>query len=260
MDNTLNGFSSLFGTSRSFIQVNMDECPNRDPSTSCYRPSEDEIYVYPPHAWGEFGIFMVAHEYGHAFHADALWGNEASDSCNGLHHLDTESNLQCAYSEGFADFAGAATRPDLGSYSFRDRIAANDAFPGCAERSSSPPDYPCIGGTSYEGSVIEGAFAAFLYDIVDTAVEPHDSIAAPGSYVRDIVRTCQVKYSGGNYRRANGTDELTFCIENAINPSGYLAVRGATPTNYSESATESGGWTSVRARLNWVWNMYEKPD
>lgn len=243
--------ASLFGTTRPFIEVTIAD------STSFYSRSEDRINIGVNHVWHDWGVFITGHEYGHAFHHLALGGN--TGGCGGQRHfLDTESSLTCAFSEGFADFYGAVTRPDLGQYLYRAAFEDNYYFPGCASRESSSP-FTCTGGPSNEGSLIEGAFAAFLFDLVDAGVEPHDSIAAPGAYVRELVRTCQVVYSG-TWRRANGPDEIVYCAENAVNPSGYFARRGDYPSAYSESATEPGDWTAGRVHANWRWNLYEKPD
>lgn len=121
-----------------------------------------------------------------------------------------------------------------------------------------PPTYPytCTGGTSYEGSLIEGAYAAFLYDQTDSAAEPHDAIDGPGAYVADLVRSCQVWY--WYWRRANGPDEMVYCAENAINRNGYFTPRGLVPTAFSETAAEPGDWSPSRVHSSWTWNMYEK--
>lgn len=251
MRKTTEGTVSLFGMSRSFININIAGC-----GTSYYSPSADEITICTNSVWDDYGIFTVAHEYGHAFHQETLWGN-VGGGCPSPHFLDTESGLTCAFSEGFGDYFGVAVRPDLGGYSYRDYIENDDGFPGCVQRQSSSP-YTCIGGTSYEGSVIESAYAAFLYDLTDHVGESHDSISAPGSYVRDLIRSCQVPYFLG-WRRANGPDEIAYCAENGINPGAYFTRRGSYPSSYSEAATESGGWTSSRVHSSWVWNMYEKP-
>lgn len=244
--------ATLFGTSRPFIEIEIDSCGS---GTSYYSPSQDRIVICDDSVWELWGVFIAGHEYGHAFHEVALYGNEGG--CSGIHFLDTESSLTCAFSEGFADFYGVATRPDLGQYVYRSQCEDNYYFPGCAAKASTPP-YSCTGGTSEEGALIEGAFAAFLLDLVDTEVEAHDSVAAPGAYLRDLIRTCEVQYSSG-WRRANGPDEIAYCSENAINPSGYFTPRGVYPSAYAESATESGGWTQGRVRANWIWNLYEKP-
>jgi hypothetical protein len=237
----------------------IDTDPN---NPSRYSPSTDEIFIVSPEdVWEggfDWGSFVAAHEYGHAFHEKTLDGNVGSGSCPSPHFLDTESNLRCAFSEGFANYTGGATRPDLGSYYFQDYMEGDRAFPGCAERESTHP-YDCIGGTSYEGSLIEGAYAAFLYDLTDSAVESHDAISGPGSYVADLVRSCNVYYvNEGYWRRANGPDEMAYCAENAINPDGYFTPRGSVPLAYSESAVEPGDWSPSRVHSGWTWNMYEK--
>lgn len=249
---TRSGASAFFGASRSFINVHVySSFPD---STGYYRGDDRIVIGGTDQVWGDFGAWVTAHEYGHAYHNDALWGNETPGGC-GLHFIDTESDLGCAYSEGFADYFGVVTRSDVDFYSTS--MEENHFFPGCISRASTFP-HGCS-GQSLEGSVIEGAFAAVLFDLTDAGVEPHDSVAAPGSYVRDVIRTCEVKYASSNWRRANGTDEIVFCLENSIDPDGYLSVRGVTPEDYFESATESGGWTAARVRKIWKWNLYEKP-
>lgn len=242
--------TALFGVSRPYIGVNIGS------DGSYYTPSSDVITIDTHDIWGAYGIFTAAHEYGHAFHQKALGGNEGSGHCQ-VHFLDTESNLQCVFSEGFADFFGASVRPDLGTFQYRDYMENDAGFPGYQSRLNNPPVYT-PGPTSFEGSLIESAYAAFLYDLVDIRTESQDSIAAPGSYVRELIRTCQVDPGGWPWRRANGPDEITYCAENAINPAGYFTTRGSYPTSYSESAAEAGGWSGLRVHANWTWNMYEK--
>lgn len=243
------GSTSLFAVARSFITINIASCGD-----SYYTPSTDAITICTVDVWGPRGIYIAAHEYGHAFHEDALWGY-STPQCPSPHYFDTESTLSCAFVEGFADYFAAAVRPDLGTYEYRDKIEADFYFPGCVQRDAQSN---CTGGTSYEGSVIEAAYAAFLYNLTDASTEPHDSIAAPGSYMRDLIRTCQALYSGSSWRRANGTDELAYCTEDAINPGSYFTRRGAFPSSYSESATKRGDWTAARVHSMWTWNMYQK--
>ncbi len=99
---------------------------------------------------------MAAHEHGHAVPEKALGGNAATGQCRSPHHVDGAYNLQCAYSEGSAD----------------------------------------------DGSIIEGAVAGFLYDLLDapdwpdspynTADGDDDPVTFPGSYLADLVKTCNV--------------------------------------------------------------------
>lgn len=252
MNRVWNGAATHFGATRSALSIEVVTSGG-----SRYSPSTDRVYIETADIWGGADrlAFTAGHEYGHAFHQKGLGGNEGSGSCPDPHFLDAESNLQCAYSEGFANYVATAIRADLVTFSYRSLIEADSYFPGCIQRASTYP-YACY-GVSYDGSVIEGAFAAFLYDITDSSAEQHDLMAATGSYVRDLVLSCKVQYSW-ILRRANGTDELVYCAENAINPSGYLTRRGAYPVAYSEAAVEPAGWTSSAIHTNWVWNMYEK--
>jgi hypothetical protein len=115
-----------------------------------------------------------------------------------------------------------------------------------------------FGGSPDDGSLIEPAVSAFLYDLTDSVIETHDSIAAPGSYVAAIISSCQVKYWGNSWRRADGADEIAYCVETTINPDSYLTARGATPDDYSESATQPASHSAARAHATWTWNMFDK--
>lgn len=109
MQRTLDGTSAMFGQIQPYIEVELKNCSSGD--TSLYSPGDDEIRICAGHVWSAYGVFIVSHEYGHAFHQTTLWGNNGG-SCPTPHHLDTGSNLTCAFSEGFADYflSGHATR------------------------------------------------------------------------------------------------------------------------------------------------------
>lgn len=170
----------------------------------------------------------------------------ASGSCPSPHYLDGPHNLRCAFSEGFADYHGAATRPDLGSYIYRSRIESNAYYPGTRYHGSD--------GDPNDGSIIEGAVAAFLYDLTDPANESHDQVQYPGSYVADIIRTCKTPVY-----RANGVDHLVYCFEQIVDSaisSSYFRTRSSPPSSISESATEPAGWSRSAIRTLWLRNLY----
>ena len=252
MNKSYYGSVALLGVARPGITVVLD--PNAD--NSFYDPSNDRITIKSTsgadHIWGIQGKFIEAHEYGHAVQEKALGGNAASGNCPVPHFVDGAHNLQCAYSEGFADFHGAATRPDLADFAYRDEFEADQDFPGHHGL-----------GNPLDGSIIEGAVAAFLYDLADPSNETHDSAQFAGSYIAQIIQTCQVNVTFVGWVRANGIDHLTYCFEQTVDPSitgssTYFVTRSPDPTQESQSATTPPGWTQAKIRNEWVWNEYDK--
>lgn len=208
--------------------------------------------------WGQWGQFVMAHEMGHAVHEKALNGNVAGGNCPSPHFLDGAHNLACAYSEGFASFLAAAIRgSDMGYY--YSYMQYNYGYPGHTYSGET------ITGTSTDGGIIESAVAAFLLDMTDSDSESHDLMAYPGSYVAQIIRTCEVYRSywwGSAWSRANGVDDLVYCFENQVDPavtgsSVYFTTRSPDASQQRESATEpSGTWNRWDIRTAWRHDLY----
>jgi hypothetical protein len=65
-----------------------------------------------------------------------------------------------------------------------------------------------------DGSIVEGAVHAFLWDIVDPAfVESHDRIQKPAADVVASIKGCRVSIDRVNYRPYTGIDHLIWCME-----------------------------------------------
>lgn len=108
-------------------------------------------------------------------------------------------------------------------------------------------------------NIIEGAVAAFFFDITDGANESHDHVCYPGSYVANIIETCSVL--DGGWQRADGMDHLIYCFEQEVDPtvtgSGtYFPTRSVDPTDQEEWATEPSGWSQADVRTLWTCNLY----
>ena len=204
--------------------------------------------------WGEVGIFALAHEYGHAVHEMALGGLAGYGDCpESGHAINGSYNLGCAWKEGFADFHGVYTRRDAltGSYASDYAIEHNVFY------------------SSGDGSIVEGAVSAFLYDLVDGPNDPDafdnttdgddDAVQYPGSYVANLMRTCWVTATPSHGE--NGIDDLTYCLERQVDPavtgsSVYFPTRGADPWAESEGATEPPTWSQGAIRALWTHNLY----
>jgi hypothetical protein len=234
-------------------------------STSQY--NNDKISINLTDVWGEWGIFTAAHEYGHAYENKALGG--INGGVCGLHHIDEALNLQCAYWEGFADFFAVATRRSaLTSVTISDYSIERDAyFPG---RNYS------TGAVSRDGSLIEGAVAAFFYDMVDDASWPDgpnnelngddDPMAYGGKYLGDVIKSCgnlvpTLTFPTITYiwQAEWNIGMLTYCLENRVTPTlPQPTVNLGSPAGEQENATEPPGWSPANIRASWVWNLMNK--
>lgn len=257
MSETIEQSRSFFQEQRGKIHVHIEwdvdnsfYCGSNPPFISpwCSDGGDDTIVIKDrpgaddrpeTHIGGPYGDFVVAHEYGHAMHEKALGGNAADGECPDTHYLDGAHNLQCAYSEGFANYHGAVGVNNSNSYV---GYFENNLF-YLADHGGGDPN---------DGSIIEGAVAAFLWDLTDTADESHDNADYPGSYVADILKTCKTDGS-----RANGVDQLIACLQRQIpSYSGYFDTRSSPPSSFSESASEPSGWGRPEVKTLWRKNLY----
>lgn len=142
-----------FGRPRGAIGVKIQSCPSID--TSCYKLSEDRIYIKSSHVWNgtfsTYAAFVQAHEFGHAYHHTAL-GGIVNPNCPNPHYLHLPSGLECAYAEGMASFVAVVA---FGEFLDEDSFYEFDNY--------------YSGG---DGAQIEGAVTATLYDLVDDASSP----------------------------------------------------------------------------------------
>jgi hypothetical protein len=148
-----------------------------------YSENDDQIHIDWLATWGSYGIFSVAHEYGHAVHHIVLGGiKHTSGSCGATHSTLDYTNYGCAYYEGFADYHAAVVRGPAGEF-FTD-IASGYNHGG------------------QNGAINEIGVASFLYDLTDAAGdEAFDSVQYPTSYVADVWRTCDtISLLAGNAR------------------------------------------------------------
>ena len=233
---------SFFGRSRGQILVDLD--PNVD--VSYYQkqgwPSGLE-YIKLRHSavWGSGGLRTQSHEYGHAVHEKALGGNVASGSCPSPHYVSGYYNLQCAYSEGFANYHAAATMGTAAEWT--------TTFENYTSSSWFDP--------TGNGATSEGTVAAFLYDLTDPANETWDTVQYPGSYIADLIISCQILRN--TWGRANGIDFLIYCLENTVDPTirDTYFVRPPYPAiSQQHTATLPTGWSRDAIRRLWKKNLF----
>ena len=233
----------VFDDATTQISVNYDS----GAGTSSYI-IPDSIILHT--VWGNTGAEFAAHEFGHAFHDNALGGIEPNRPNCSSHGTPLYTSLECAYAEGFSEFFAAVIRPEVTSED--DDFESNVDLLTNSNPNGSDPNDP-------NGSFIEGAVAAFFWDLHDSVGEAHDSIAYAGSYIADLISTCTVNFGTG-LLRANGIDMLIRCLENSTDSgvTSFFYPRNTNPTGYSESASEPGSWSAAHIRTNWKKNLYNQ--
>ena len=241
----------VLNASRGRVNVTYD--PNL--AISFYRASDDRIVIGGNIGNGvkllsDYGRFTVAHEYGHAIHEKALSGNSTGGNCpQEGHALEGFYNLECALSEGFADFVSATAQNvwDQGIYYLYIVDYTNRSYftPGA------------------DASRQEAAVAALLYDLTDSpggdggASESWDYVS--GERVAATIRDCRLKTGPVGTFRVRGIDDFVYCAERYIDSavrSSFFLTRYSPATGITANATASSNWPQAGVRSVWRKNLY----
>jgi hypothetical protein len=221
-----------------------------------YTTDDDRIRFNQSTVFGEPGMFAINHEYGHAFHWKAIDPPSSYDCKADEHSVALPYTLSCAFVEGFADFFSVWV---AGGYLNAGRNISDNYFENNPYRDNG------------DGSLIEGAVGAFLYDLVDGASEPDglvndapgeeawDNAHWPGSYVASLMSSCNMTIGSTTYGRIDGIDEFIYCAERSLAAqalSQYFVDRSSTFTAVAEGATEPATWSSAEVRKHWLYNLY----
>lgn len=233
----------VFAVTRDPIGVNFVDGP-QDYTLANYSPPTDSITIHEGYAIGSYGLFVAAHEYGHAVHEKKLGGivitpaNASEYSCAN-HSYTLVTNYQCALREGVADYQAVA----LWGATLGDTLYPefnNGDFAG-------PPVGTGFGPT---GPRTEGAIASTLLHMGDGTgsrtvyrsgygyLYYSDNVALTHATVAAAIRDCSVTRSDNVLVRADGIDYLTYCLEKpaSYNSACVYSVTGS-PTTASASST-----------------------
>jgi len=277
---TIRSSATRFDHSRPRIDVRVEN-PDGNPNRAAYYRSEDRIRVGENRIWFQDGFFVAAHEYGHAFHERAIGGiGTASGQCPPAGHwLNGAYNLQCAYTEGFADFYAAFVLQDS-IVGFREDLFEfpHDTAYG-RWGSYLPYGRWCLQSTSYnfcssgqftgKGSLAEAAVAAFLYDLADgsgTANYPpgwdDDGVAVGAAWIGYVINSCEV-LENGQWVRNNGVDHLAYCFEQRLGDAsgsyrqqGYFSTRYGSPSGWRTPGAPAPPVGAEAIKLLWQGNLY----
>ena len=200
------GVRSVFGFTRSRIEVTVTTRFNN--ASSQYSPTSDFIQIRPVDAYGAWGVFAAAHEYGHAVQKKTSAGLPPN-ACAGAHYLNLPSNEGCAFSEGFANFISVASSP------------TNNSIAADAESnyySSCTPAGSC-----------EMKFAGMLLDLMDpiNTSDPDgysDVLQLPARHVFDLIGACSLRFVrtlpyfgevvSTSWQGPTGTSQVRDCMLN----------------------------------------------
>ena len=223
--------------------------------------------------WGEHGVMVAAHEHGHLWQNRKLFQSPDqnglirywSRACQEQHPPESSSTLSCAFGEAFADWYAVVVREtDLPTW--RHQLETNYYYKNCTPGPSPRGTVVC----TTDGSIIQGAVAAFFWDIIDgTFGESHDNIQRSPQTLADAIKSCRV-YLGG-WIGYTGVDHLIFCIENRF--PYRVAIRHATtgrdttaflfPTRATNRQPEAANGLAFEPqseyfRRMWLVNLYSK--
>ena len=190
-------------------------------SGTYYWLSQDAIslaYDYAKDQW------VAAHEYGHAYHHRALGGIHYSVPGNcSRHDIEEASSWECAYAEGFADYAG-----DVGT------------------------------GNPHDHGEIEGNVAALFHDLIDSTNESGDKTSYSAYYVGRVFESCRA-----DGKQSRDVTDFVWCLENRVNEDVHESAfpdGPPAPGSVSESASEPDDWDADDIRSTWHKNVgWEEP-
>ena len=213
--------------------------------------------------FGQDGLFVTVHEYGHAYHYVAIepWPNTYGCAPGG-HQPAVPYSLACAFVEGFADF--------FAGWILANRLTSAYGY------SDYNWEYRSYAGVN--GLITEGAAAGFFYDLADgssdldaagntTAYEEaFDNAVYPGSFIANIIANCSpyTQTSTGNVFAdpLDGMDQVVYCVEGHVNAE----IIGPTYGNYWRTQWDAVSWypsfswpagySGTTVRTLWKWNFY----
>lgn len=162
------------------------------------------------HIWGEFGVMVAAHEWGHLWQDQYLYKSPDTDGlkryynrqCPNPHNPGEFTNLGCALGEAFADWYAVVLREsDLPGW--RRDLESNRLF-----------EFYCGSKCTDDGSIVQGAVHALLWDMYDAnGNEQHDRVQVPAQMIVNSIRDCQVTVNRSTWFGFTGIDHLIWCME-----------------------------------------------
>ncbi len=267
-----------FGTSRAKMTIMASDLNNEQQNGTypvnycgtafggCTPSSVEHIRMNKSGVMGEDGIFTVMHEYGHGFQWVGIEPWQITSSCPTDHPFGSTTTLTCAFTEGFADFfsvwvSGSAITVNA---RYTDNAAEDNL-----ERGNG------------NGSIVEGAVAGFLYDLVDGPSDPNgpqnqsgsddDQVTWPPSLIIQTFQSCllHATSTGLWHTKLDGIDQFIYCLDlpdvsppwdpqTVINPSTgqRYFITGRLYDQTSVSVGFPPTWSKPYFRRLWLFNLF----
>jgi hypothetical protein len=235
-----------------------------------YDWNADHIRVEPrwERIWGEEGVMTAAHEWGHLWQDQYLFQPPAPDglerfynnACPNPHPAGEYTNFGCAFGEAFPDWYAVVLREnDLPRWE-KDLEENRAHLFYCGQKCTS------------DGSIVQGAVHAFLWDITDPAfIEAHDRVEKTPRAVVDAIKSCEVTINRVDWKPYTGIDHLIWCMERRFpyqvrmqktSGSGDTLQTFFNTRAQNQWANDAKGYTvdnlSDDFRRLWLVNLYSK--
>lgn len=202
------------------------------------------------YVWSIHGQFTRLHEYGHAFAHDVL-NHRLIGEC-GDHNIWTPSDINCAASEGWADFFSEIALPI---------VETSGGSRAMEEYYFHIEDWRSFGP---QGPETEGAVAAYLFDLVDGPGVPYfryyqnddEDVQVSFDYLVGVIRDGKVDNTLGQR-----VVEIIEIVDD-VTPIPY---KSEFPYYWQGQAlstrvTPPAGLTVSKNRLLWRWNLFGLTD
>ena len=192
-----------------------------------YSRGTDRITFY---RGGYFSLRVAGHEYGHALKNETLGGTWNASRCTARYRSSpkAETSYECAFKEGFADYAGSVAHGD--DWQWED-------FPDSI--------------TSGTPGKIEGSVAALFYDLMDSANEGDDETAYSAWDVTEAFRTCRVNRNS----RRNNVSHFVWCLEDRVDATVHRDNFPGLSVPYNPRGYRRSSWDADDIRSTWLQNV-----
>gem|GEM_PF-2958082 len=216
---------------------------------SRYDWGADHVRIEPgwDHVWREDGVMVAAHEWGHLWQDQYLYKYPAGDglkryynsACPNPHPPGKYTNFGCAFGEAFADWYAVVVR-EADMPRWRKDLEENRLHL-----------FYCFEKCTSDGSIVQGAIHAFLWDITDPAgVELHDRVQKAPSTVVDAVRGCEVTINRVDWKPYMGIDHVIWCMERRF--PYQVRMQKTSERRHSSDVLRHSPAESMGERRSWV--------
>jgi hypothetical protein len=209
---------------------------------SKYEPDYDDILIQTGTAnravGAAYGLFTLAHEYGHALQNASL-GGIPWHSCPSPHFVNVAEDVTCAYTEGFANYHAAATEAT------KFGLLSGGGF-WVAETTT---DQARIDAGVSDAEGVEGSVSALLYSMSSST-----GLALPAHYVADLSNSCWFTWTVyGGVIHPNGADLIVWCAQGTLSGDDQtkLSSRNRSVATFNGGPAQPANFNAATFRSDW---------